>query len=294
LSAAKAQASAPQTDALRSRTPHWSLPRNAAVDGLSGHHLVVRLDQEGRVIGHADLYRAPSGTEFDARSIESCLALAPHLAQALDVARTLSAAEACARRYAECREMRVFGCLLLDDAGSIMEMNSKARAWLAAEDGLSIADGRLRAQLVSDDRAVEAWLRKALAEQESCGEGHVAVSRPSGRRPYVLVMRRIDSPPPPFGVCRPRVQLLIVDADRGSDMPREVLQALYGLTRAETEMAWHLVNGASIGETAQRLGIAHATARHHLERIFAKTGACRQSDLVRLALAPFLLLSRGE
>jgi DNA-binding CsgD family transcriptional regulator len=39
-------------------------------------------------------------------------------------------------------------------------------------------------------------------------------------------------------------------------------------------------------EVARRLGIAPATARTHLHRIFRKTGTTRQSELVQLALSP--------
>jgi DNA-binding CsgD family transcriptional regulator len=268
----------------------WLMPRDVVLEGLSGHHLLVRLDQDACAVGYADLYRARSECDFDEAATQSFLALAPYLAQALAVAMRLSAAETCARRCAQCRDLRSFGCLVLDDAGSIMEMNGTARDWLEEGDGLRVTDERLHAQLARDEQAIEDRLREVLADEVPCGAVFVDVSRPSGRRPYVLFMSRIDSPLSAFGVRVPRVRLLIVDADRGNDVPREVLQAMYGLTRTEREVAWHLANGASLEEAAQRLGIAHNTARHHLERIFAKTGARRQSDLVRLALAPFVSL----
>ncbi|HWV61154.1 MAG TPA: LuxR C-terminal-related transcriptional regulator [Sphingopyxis sp.] len=43
-----------------------------------------------------------------------------------------------------------------------------------------------------------------------------------------------------------------------------------------------LAGGGSLVEAADRLGIAHNTARSHLRSIFAKTGARRQSQLVHL------------
>lgn len=292
LSTRTPSAAMPQLGSSAQGARHWNLPRDVAVEGLSGHHLLVQLDQSDRAIGHADLYRAQSEHDFDEAAIQSFLALAPYLAQALGVAMRLSAADTCSRRCEQCRDLQSFGCLVLDDAGSIMETNGNARDWLAASDGLCIVEGRLRAQRDRDEHALEGRLREVLADEALCGTVFVDVSRPSGRRPYALFLSRIDSPRSAFGVRVPRIRLLIVDTDRGNDVPREVLQALYRLTRTESEVAWHLANGASLEETARRLGLAHNTARHYLERIFAKTETRRQSDLVRLTLAPFVSLGR--
>jgi DNA-binding CsgD family transcriptional regulator len=44
----------------------------------------------------------------------------------------------------------------------------------------------------------------------------------------------------------------------------------------------HLAGGATVAETAQDLGISLNTAKTHLARIFSKTGAARQADLIAL------------
>jgi DNA-binding CsgD family transcriptional regulator len=38
-----------------------------------------------------------------------------------------------------------------------------------------------------------------------------------------------------------------------------------------------------VPETAEKLGVGDATVKTHLKRLFAKTGARRQADLVKLA-----------
>lgn len=290
-----ARAPPPSVTQFATATPsqeYWRLPADVAVKGLSGHHLLVRLDHEGRVIGHADLYRTMDAPEFDAAATGSFLALAPHLARSLALAMRLAAAEARAGSCAQCHDVESFGCALLEDNGSVIEINRTAHDLLTADDGLRISDGRLCAPRAGEDQAIDRRLREVLGDEPFSGPVFVEVPRPSGRRPYVLFMSRIDSSRPAFGVRLPRVRLLIVDTDRGDDVPREVLRALYRLTTTESEVAWHLVNGASLQQAAQRLGIAHNTARHHLERIFAKTGVRRQPDLVRLALSPFVALGR--
>lgn len=60
----------------------------------------------------------------------------------------------------------------------------------------------------------------------------------------------------------------------------------YGLTPAEARLLDILCAGASMPQAAMQLGVARTTARTHLQRIFDKSGARRQSDLQRLIFAP--------
>lgn len=60
----------------------------------------------------------------------------------------------------------------------------------------------------------------------------------------------------------------------------QVAQAC-GLTPTEERMLALIVEGLDTIVAAKRLGIAPTTARTHLQRLFAKTGTARQSELVR-------------
>ncbi|MCA3256090.1 MAG: LuxR family transcriptional regulator [Alphaproteobacteria bacterium] len=69
-----------------------------------------------------------------------------------------------------------------------------------------------------------------------------------------------------------------------------VLRALHGLSAREAALASALAAGESLGEAGARLGLTRETARNYSKRIFAKTGAAGQPDLVRAILtgvAPF-------
>jgi DNA-binding CsgD family transcriptional regulator len=48
-------------------------------------------------------------------------------------------------------------------------------------------------------------------------------------------------------------------------------------------LAIELMQGARLTVAAEMLGIATSTAKSHLKRIFEKTGAHRQAELIRLA-----------
>ena len=46
-----------------------------------------------------------------------------------------------------------------------------------------------------------------------------------------------------------------------------------------------IVEVGGVPETSERLGVAETTVKTHLYRVFSKTGASRQADLVKLAAA---------
>jgi DNA-binding CsgD family transcriptional regulator len=62
----------------------------------------------------------------------------------------------------------------------------------------------------------------------------------------------------------------------------EVIAETYGLTRAELRVLLAIVEGGGVADTADSLGLSEATVKTHLHRVFGKTGASRQADLVKL------------
>jgi DNA-binding CsgD family transcriptional regulator len=83
------------------------------------------------------------------------------------------------------------------------------------------------------------------------------------------------------GLPQPAALLLIHDPDRAVAMPAERLARVYGLTPAEAKLAAALAGGSSLGAYADNARITIGTARWYLKQVLAKTGAHRQSELVR-------------
>lgn len=77
---------------------------------------------------------------------------------------------------------------------------------------------------------------------------------------------------------------LIARAVRLSRTPKTPSPAArtFQLTPSEARIAGFIAQGHGLFETAAELGISRNTARTHMKRIYAKTGARRQGDLVRL------------
>jgi DNA-binding NarL/FixJ family response regulator len=62
------------------------------------------------------------------------------------------------------------------------------------------------------------------------------------------------------------------------------LQALHGLSAREAALAQAISCGEPLVEAGLELGLTVETARNYSKRIYGKTGAAGQADLVRMVL----------
>jgi len=81
------------------------------------------------------------------------------------------------------------------------------------------------------------------------------------------------------------VALYLTDSRRPIETPEEVLQQLFGLTVREAAVLRALVQGETLTQIAQRLGIKLQTVKTHLQHIMQTTGADRQAALVKQVLS---------
>jgi DNA-binding CsgD family transcriptional regulator len=65
----------------------------------------------------------------------------------------------------------------------------------------------------------------------------------------------------------------------------ETISKLYRLTPSELRVLAAMSEVGGISAVAQVVGIAEATVKTHLQRLFAKTGTNRQADLIKLVAA---------
>jgi DNA-binding CsgD family transcriptional regulator len=86
--------------------------------------------------------------------------------------------------------------------------------------------------------------------------------------------------------------IVYISGDRRSQADRrDQLVDLFGLLPSEARLAWLLAQATSISEAAEALGLSLETARNYSKKIYAKTGAKGQADLVRIVLTSVLALS---
>ena len=109
------------------------------------------------------------------------------------------------------------------------------------------------------------------------------VSRPSGRRPFALLIAPL-SPDVTLAAQHqaPAALILITDLERQPKVLGRRLVDLFGLTPAEACLAVALVAGKRLEDIAEERGVRMPTLRTQLRAILDKTGTRRQADLMRL------------
>lgn len=82
----------------------------------------------------------------------------------------------------------------------------------------------------------------------------------------------------------PCAAVFISDPEQRDHASQQILGELFSLTPAEANVAILLSRGLSLTEVAEAQNISPHTARAQLKSIFAKTGATRQAELVRMVI----------
>lgn len=177
--------------------------------------------------------------------------------------------------------------LLVEETGRIVYANASAQALLHGRSVLRAADGRVIACEPNAAHALEAAVAKAAAGGADDGAGAIAVPLPArdGEHCIAHVLALAADAHRHAGPRAPNAAsaaLLVHKVALEMPSPPEVIAALYGLTPSELRVLLAIVEVGGVPETAETLGVAEATVKTHLHRLFGKTGATRQADLVKL------------
>lgn len=172
------------------------------------------------------------------------------------------------------------GVVVVDLEGNVRLMNKEAERILAEDDGLAIAEGKLRGVVRRLNMKLQDNIVRAF-EEETLDE-IVSFPRLSGGRPYLVLIPGQRSSPDEQPEA---VVLLIIDTDQRTKVSADTLIRLYDLTPAETRLAMVLIDGKRIDQAAEELEISQTTVVFHLRNLFKKTGTNRQADLIRVLLS---------
>jgi len=164
--------------------------------------------------------------------------------------------------------------MLLDEDCRLIQSNQAADAILRQGDGIHIHSGLLMTMAANLTTRLQSSLRQTML---SGRESVMPVARRSGRVPFVVKFNRVAGK---HDVCL----CTMVDTESGIAPNPAILVELYSLTHAEARLAVALSEGQTVQDVAASFNIKVSTVRSHLRTVFAKTGTCRQSDLVRLVL----------
>ena len=216
--------------------------------------------------------------EFTPEDDALMAALAPYLRAALTSYIALERERITASVANEAVRRMNFGWLTLDAEGRILDVDAHGETLLA--DSKILIRGR-GDKLAARDTAVErdiAAAVKALIADPRARPRAIVLSREPWLDMLLVKAAKVGS-----GATRPAPTLVAyVHSDQGSSADRrEQLGQLFDLTPRQASLALALSRGMSIAEAAAELGLSVESARTYSKRIYAKTGARGQADLVR-------------
>jgi PAS domain S-box-containing protein len=214
--------------------------------------------------------------------LEAAVARADHRGESMFVAMLRDVTER--QRAEETLNLLATGMVLVGDGGQILLCNRSAERLLAQGALLRREGDRLLAAAAWYDKDLQALIAKALASRGRFPEGSGAMNlhaAPGDKPLHVVVtpLRIADG-----ARNLPVAAVIVRDTESQTEVRPELLQQLYGLTRAEARVVTELARGKRLTEVAQTLNVSVNTVRNQLKQAFAKTSTNRQADLVSLVL----------
>jgi DNA-binding CsgD family transcriptional regulator len=215
--------------------------------------------------------------------------LKPHFQRAFRIASFISELSDKDRVLAEALDKLPQGVIVVSRDCHVLFINSSAKRITDAKDGISIdRQQKLQAvavQCVSQLRKlIETAIRTRLGGQPN-HSGVIQLDRSSGLRPLSLLVSPLTQDMSDLDFRQPAALVFIADPESKIETGEQIMRRLYQLTPAEARLTLLLAQGKSVIEASKELKVTANTTRTHLKRIFQKTGAKRQSDLVKLLVS---------
>lgn len=233
------------------------------------------------------LHRTKKAGIYESDDIARFTVLHRHLKRALTIGYRLGSLGVVQRLSIERLDRSPAAIVLLDDGRRILFANRRAHALQERGDGISWSAHGIAFACQQSNRKLQSLVAQALTPTDirdnSLG-GSMRVPRPSGRRPYSVMVNRISPESSALTFVRAAVCVLILDPDAELPVPSRLLRSVFGLTQAEARLAELLIAGEELRRIAEQLQITYGSARSRLAQIFAKTDTRRQGELISLIL----------
>jgi len=221
--------------------------------------------------------------QFEERELELIRQLMPHLQRAVRMHHHLHTLQSSVQAV----DSVAIGVIAVSASGKLLMANHSARKTLQENDGLALTRNGIVVTGTPQARQFADLISAATTTGNGLGlhaGGALPVERPSGKRPYAVLVTPTHSTGLTCTSQRPAAIIFVSDPEQRPRPAAEVLRNLFALTAAESRVALLLGDGNSPGEIADMLRVSSNTLKSHLSRIYAKTNTSRQAELVRLLM----------
>ena len=233
------------------------------------------------------LWRTSDSGPIDGHSRHRLDLLFPHILKALEVLQACRAADRQLARAQAMADASPTAMLLVSKRGSVIHTNAVAEVLLAAEDVLCLRDGNLVAAAAPAKERLKDLLTKMnriLAQTAPHAGSTLAIALESTSSDRICNLLAAPLAPELRERTGADAILLITDPAITVTVPEHVLHSIYGLTKAQSEVANSLLMGFSLEEIAEARGSTLGTVRQQIKAILNRTGTERQRNLVGLLL----------
>jgi DNA-binding CsgD family transcriptional regulator len=249
--------------------------------------LTAILDKSATAGSFVSVFRHERDGVVDEEARRRMRLVVPHLRRAVSITALVktTVAQTRAANLADTLDCLKAGMFLLDHSGRIVHANAAGHTILEQGEMLRAVHGRLVATSSEAQRTLADVLADARKGDAAVGERGVAMplSTPDGEVYVAHILpltsgRRRDA----AAGIQAAVALFVDKATLGTSPAPEALAKHYKLTPSELRVLLATVEVGRIADVAEMLGIAESTVRTHLGRLYDKTGASRQPDLIKL------------
>lgn len=218
--------------------------------------------------------------DLSSAAVATLAAIGPHLSAALRVFEAISQ-----QRLLSAMSQRALGKLgvgqiALDESGRVMAADGLAESLLTF---VETPDGRVGRRLQLAPAAQSAFERACQPESRGpAGSTRLVEIDPA--RGLVLALQDSDLVLPQASARPALIGTLRIAVREDERAGARLLQALHGLSQREASLAELLSRGSTISEAGRALRLTDETARNYSKKVYAKTAARGQPDLVRRIL----------
>ena len=234
------------------------------------------------------MFDAGNATQVDESTssgdgIRHIASTAPHAHQMLLISKTAALKQSEAAVFADTLNGLAAGIFLVDAGRRIVHANTAGHDILRADDFLRCIGGQLVARNTQGNRALD----EVFADNGGVAIGTKGIALPltahDGERYVMHLLPLTPATRTGIGMARKAVAALFVRKVALDSRCCGLVARTFELTPAELRVLLAIVEVGGVPETSAALGVAESTVKTHLRNVFAKTGARRQADLVKLA-----------
>jgi DNA-binding CsgD family transcriptional regulator len=232
--------------------------------------------------GSIGLHRPPGASDFREVQKARLQSVLGHLSQMLVLRRQLREQRRTSAVTSAALDYLSAGVIVCDANGKVLFANAAAEALSAGHGGIVL---RAEDHVIGGESAEQSLaLRGLIAQVASGGPGGALCLRSRDDTRLLVVVSPLPST---LGDEGQRVLVSLRSEAGQIGIVPDMLISLFGLTVAEADLSWSLMQNHSLHAIQQRRGVSENTVRTQLAHVLAKTGTANQRELVRLmAMVP--------